>query len=113
MTPERHGLCETHCGVKAADSGFVSDSLLVLRSWPPALIPSPDRPQPQSAHPTAAVGLGRGFHAFPFHGTPHRSLLRDPLPGAAYLSRSPWASAKQLASGLWPLAHPHPHGPPR
>ncbi len=33
-----------------------------------------------------------------FRSTPHRSLLRDPLPGAAYLSRSPWASAKQLAS---------------
>ena len=29
----------------------------------------------------ASVGV---FHAFPFHGTPHRSLLRDPLPGAAY-----------------------------
>jgi hypothetical protein len=27
------------------------------------------------------------FHAFPFHGTPHRSLLRDPLPGAPHLSR--------------------------
>ena len=56
------------------------------RAAPRSLPPPPQR---------ASVGV---FHAFPFHGTPHRSLLRDPHPGAPHLSRSPWASAKQLAS---------------
>ena len=45
----------------------------------------------------ASVGV---FHAFPFHGTHLRPLLRAPHPGSAYLSR--WHQ------GLWPRAHHHP-----
>ena len=50
--------------------------------------------------PCSRHGAGRpGGVPRPFlHGDQQSSPLRNPLPGHAHLCRSPWASAKQLAS---------------
>ena len=56
----------------------------------------------QSLQQPAGVRRKSGVPRRSFHGNQQGPQLRNPCPGDACLSRSPWASAKQLAS--WPLA---------